>query len=95
MGLPADIDRAFQHVSTALDLLEAAVHRRSEKDLVRSNLGDEIAILQDDRSRLAVELDGALARGKSLSASNQEISIRLERASSSIRAILEHAEPVD
>jgi len=33
-----------------------------EADALRANLEEELAVLQDDRSRLAVELDGAIAR---------------------------------
>ena len=47
--------------------------------------------MQDDRARLAVELDGALDRNRGLSAANNEAAQRLARAGAAIRAILERA----
>lgn len=88
MGLPADLQTALKRLNAAMDHLEAAVHRRVQQDAVRSTLSEELNILQDDRSRLAVELDGALARSKTLSAANQDVARRLERAGSTIRVIL-------
>ena len=88
MGFPADLETALKRLNAAMDHLEAAVHRRVQQDQVRSNLSEELNILQDDRSRLAVELDGALARSKTLSTANHEVARRLERAGSTMRAIL-------
>jgi hypothetical protein len=45
--------------------------------------------MQDDRARLAVELDGALDRNRGLLAANIEAGRRIERASAAIRTILD------
>ena len=94
MSLPADIDIALRRLNMALDQMEAAMHRRGQVEAARGNLEDELALLQDDRSRLAIELDGALAHGKTLSQANQEVARRLARASSAIRIVLGEADTI-
>jgi Domain of unknown function (DUF4164) len=47
--------------------------------------------MQDDRSRLVVELDGAIARSKSLELANDEVARRLHGASAEIREVLAEA----
>ena len=49
--------------------------------------------MQDDRARLAVELDVALAQGRALHSANCEVAQRLERASATVRAVLAEVEP--
>ena len=46
---------------------------------------------KDDRSRLAVELDGAVARARSLELANGEVARRLNYASAGIKAVLAEA----
>jgi chromosome segregation ATPase len=89
---PARLDSALKRLAAALDQLEAAEERRSHAHAERNNLEEEIAILQDDRARLAVELDGAVARSQSLELANSEVSRRLQKASSTIRAVLSRGE---
>ena len=88
MSLPINLDAALRRLTAALDQLEAAVQRRAEADAARGNLEEELAIMQDDRSRLAVELDGAMARGNTLAQANDEVARRLLRASAAIGAVL-------
>jgi hypothetical protein len=85
---PDRLDAALRRLAAALDKLEAAGERRAKADAARGNLEEELAVLQDDRSRLAVELDGAIARAKSLEVANEEVGRRLHRASAEIRAVL-------
>ena len=93
MKTPPKVDTALKRLSAALDQLEAAQSRREKADLVRSDLTEELAIMQDDRSRLAVELDLALARAKSLETANREAAERLGSASAVIRAVLATVKP--
>ena len=93
MSLPADMDQVLKRLNAALDQLEAAAHRRAQHAAARANLEEELNILQDDRSRLAVELDGTLARGKSVSLASEEVAKRLARASATIRMVLGEAGP--
>ncbi|RFB78366.1 DUF4164 domain-containing protein [Methylovirgula sp. 4M-Z18] len=88
MKTPLRLDAALKRLSAALDQLEVAAERRARDDANRADLSEELAIMQDDRSRLAVELDAALARTKSLESANQGVSDRLEKASATIRAVL-------
>jgi chromosome segregation ATPase len=89
--LPERLDAALKRLGAALDRLDAASDRRAKADALRANLEDELAVMQDDRSRLAVELDGAIARAKSLELANNEVARRLNGASAEIRGILAEA----
>lgn len=83
------LDRALKRLASALDLLEAAASRRASADAARANLDEELAVMQDDRARLAVDLDSAIARANMLGAANSSVSERLERTSATIRSILD------
>ena len=89
--LPERLDAALQRLAAALDRLDAAAERRAKADALRTNLEDELAVMQDDRSRLAVELDGAVARARSLELANDEVARRLNHASAGIKAVLAEA----
>jgi chromosome segregation ATPase len=90
-NLPECLDAALKRLAAALDRLDAASERRAKADALRTNLEDELAVMQDDRSRLAVELDGAIARAKSLELANDEVARRLNGASAEIREVLAEA----
>ncbi|MGH6840651.1 MAG: DUF4164 family protein, partial [Methylocella sp.] len=83
--LPESLDTALIRLAAALDRLDAAIERRAKADALRANLQDELAVMQDDRARLAVELDGAIARSNSLELANGEVARRLNGASAEIR----------
>ena len=89
--LPERLDAALKRLAAALDRLDAASERRAKADALRSNLEDELAVMQDDRSKLAVELDGAIARAQSLELANDEVARRLNAASLEIRGVLAEA----
>jgi chromosome segregation ATPase len=89
------LDAALRRLAAALDQLEAAAARRADADAVRADLEEELAIMQDDRSRLAVELDGAVTRANSLQIANAEVARRLEQASANVRSILSAVDPAD
>lgn len=86
--LPERLDAALRRLAMALDRLEASGERLAKADAARGNLEEELAVLQDDRSRLAVELDGAIARANALELANEEVGRRLKHASEEIRAVL-------
>jgi hypothetical protein len=87
------IDAALERLSRALDLLEQAAEARSEAESRRAERDEALSVLQDDRSRLAVELDGALARNRSLQNAAEDVSRRLEAAGATVRALLGAREP--
>lgn len=93
MSLPDSLEAALRRLNTAIDLLEAAAERRRQGGLARGDSAEELAIMQDDRARLAAELDGALARGRSLDLAHGEVARRIERARAHVVALIEAAEP--
>ncbi|MEA2758295.1 MAG: hypothetical protein QOH65_908 [Methylobacteriaceae bacterium] len=82
------IEAALERLSRALTLLEQAAEARSEADSRRAERDEAISVLEDDRSRLAVELDGALARNRSLEHAADEVSRRLEAARATVQGLL-------
>jgi hypothetical protein len=86
---PAEIDQALARLGAALGVLEAAVARRLEAERSKSSLETELALMQDDRARLAVELDGALARANRLDGTVEELARRIDRAIHQVRGVLD------
>ncbi|MFO1103504.1 MAG: DUF4164 family protein [Methylocystis sp.] len=82
--LAADI----AELQTAIAQLERTVAARLEDELSNAELQEELAIMQDDRSRLALDLDAALARQNALEMSRDEVLRRLEAASQGVAAAL-------
>ena len=82
------LEPSLERMRAALDLLEAAVERRVRFDARRVDADEELALMQDDRSRLAVELDGALGQNRALAAANVAAAEILARASAGIEDIL-------
>jgi putative heme degradation protein len=89
--LPEYLETALRRLAAALDRLEAANERRINAEAMRANLEEEFAVMQDDRARLAIELDGAIARAKALELANEEAARRLNHAMAEIRAVLSEA----
>jgi hypothetical protein len=88
---PADrLKSALNRLVVALDQLEAASERRLKMAEQRSDVAEEFAVLQDDRARLAVELDGAVARSQSLELANNEVAHRLAKARKAIEEMMSH-----
>jgi hypothetical protein len=85
------LEPSLKRLRAAIDLIEAAVERRVRQDGAQNDTLEELALMQDDRARLAVELDGALDRNRSLLSANNEAAKRLGRAGAAIRAVLECA----
>jgi hypothetical protein len=92
MIMPEPLQAALRRLAAALDQLEAASERRVKADVLRANLEEELAVMQDDRSRLAVELDGAVARSNALELANEEAARRLKAASAAIKTALSDAD---
>lgn len=88
MSMANRLNSALKNLAAALDQLEAVCERRSKADSERGDIEEEFAVLQDDRARLAVELDGAVARSQSLELANNEVARRLAKARQAIEAIM-------
>ena len=91
--VPDRLQHALHRLGAALDHLEAAAARRAQADAARGNLEDELAVMQDDRARLATELDAVLARTRTLLNANTEVALRLKRANATVRAVLAQVDP--
>ncbi|MEK4033253.1 DUF4164 family protein [Methylocystis sp. IM3] len=85
------IDAALARLKAALDQLERTIAARLEEDLSSAELEEEVAIMQDDRARLALELDDALARVSALEKARDEVLRRLDSAGAGVAAALEAA----
>lgn len=95
MSLSERLGTALARLSGALDHLESAAEMRAEADAGRADVDLELALLQDDRSRLASDLDAALDRGRRLMAANGQVATRLDRASGDVEAVLAELERAD
>ncbi len=87
-GAREEFDAARRRLRAAFDALDAAISRRAERALEQADELAEYSALQDDRSRLAIELDAAARRAGVLEAANVEASRRIERAAAAVRAVL-------
>jgi hypothetical protein len=87
------IEAALERLSRALDLLEQAADARSEAEVRRAERDEALSVLEDDRSQLAVELDGAIARNRSLERAAEDVSRRLEAADVTLRTLLNATGP--
>jgi chromosome segregation ATPase len=93
MTTPPRLQAALKRLQSALDLLEAAGARRAQFEADRRDLDEEFVLMQDDRARLAVELDRAQTRADALDAAAHQAGIRLREAGAVIGAILDADEP--
>jgi predicted nucleic acid-binding Zn-ribbon protein len=91
MTTPARLETALKRLAASLDQLEAAAERRAGAEAERRDLEEEFAVMQDDRTRLAVELDGMLARSSTLELANEDVSRRLKNLGATIKTILDKA----
>lgn len=92
----AALNDALKRLDAALGLLEAAVGRRLEVERRRGDLETELQIMQDDRARLAVDLDGAMARLHRAEAATEDVERRVALAMDAVRTVLDRAgEPAE
>jgi uncharacterized protein YicC (UPF0701 family) len=84
------LDDAMKRLENALGLLEASVSRRLDAERRRGDLEIELQIMQDDRARLAVELDAALTRLNRVEAATQDVEQRVGLAIVAIQDVLSH-----
>lgn len=84
----ASIDDAMARLDTVLALLEAAVARRLEADDKDGDRETELALMLEDRARLADELDAASARLARMTATTGAVERRLDRAIGTVEGVL-------
>ena len=74
------LEISLKRLASAVDALEWATDMRMRHDEARATTQEEFALMQDDRSRLAVELDAAVDRSRALESANAEAAKRLAHA---------------
>jgi len=87
------LDEATKRLEDAIGLLEASFNWRLEAERRRGDLATELQIMQDDRARLALELEGAQTRLHRSDAVTDDVAKRVDRAVGTIREVLDGAEP--
>ena len=90
---PDALEQSLRRLAAALGQLEHAAERRMRHDDSRANAEEEYALMQDDRARLAVELDAALDRTRALERASAEAGERLAHAADTIGKILDRIGP--
>ena len=90
--MAALLQDALRRLDGAIGQLEAAVNRRLEIERRRGDLETELQIMQHDRARLAVELDGATVRLNRAESAARDVGERVQRAVGSIQGVLAHVE---
>ena len=95
MALPDRLHNAVKTLTSALDLLDAAVERRMQADAARGDLEQELSVMAEDRARLADDLDQALTKADRIERANRAVAERLDRMSQACTALLDQASPED
>jgi hypothetical protein len=81
---PDSSDPSILRLRAALDRLEAAAERRALREAALSDAEAEFALMQDDRARLAVDLDAALDSQRKLGEANAAAMERIGRAAATL-----------
>ena len=84
-----EISQSLARLSAALDLLAAAAERRAGAESQHQALAEERHLMEEDRDRLAAELDASLARQRMLEEASQTVETRLDVIGESLRAIVQ------
>ncbi|MGL4727783.1 MAG: DUF4164 family protein [Bosea sp. (in: a-proteobacteria)] len=86
--MTGELDQALLRLDAALGQMEAAAQRRLNLDRRRGEIESELALMQDDRARLAIDLDGALARANAAESAATDAIRRIDSAMHVIRDIV-------
>ena len=83
------IDDALNRLEAAINRLDAVVQHRLETDAQPDDRDAELALMDEDRARLAAALDAASARLAQVEATSGEVGNRLDRAIAAVAGVLE------
>ena len=86
--LPPPLSQAFARLRASVSGLESAAERQKRQIEQQGSLATELALMQDDRARLASELDSAMARADRLAKSAKEVDKRLVGMARTIKKVL-------
>jgi hypothetical protein len=93
--MSTELDHALSRLDAALGQMEAAAQRRLDLDRRRGEMENELALMQDDRARLAVDLDGAIARAQAAEGAALDAVRRIDTAMATIRELVAAEEGED
>lgn len=82
------IDEALACLDAALNRLDAVVAHRIEAAAQPDDRDAELALMEQDRARLAAALDAASARLAEMASTNGEVGHRLDRAIETVQDVL-------
>jgi hypothetical protein len=85
-NMPDVVAEALNRLSAALDRLDAASLRHVEADRVRATLETELAVMREDRHRLAEMLDLESGARREADQCLHDLVPRIDRAISAVRA---------
>ena len=88
----AALDDAVRRLEAALGALEATLGRRLDLERRRGDLETELQIMQDDRARLAVELESTAARLNRVETATDHVGRRVHQAIATIEQVLARAD---
>jgi hypothetical protein len=86
------LGRALHRLESAVGVLEAASARVLDQRRTGADREAEIALLSDDRARLAEQLDHSNARSSRLESTNRDVARKLDGAIDKIRDVLDRNE---
>ncbi len=89
---PEQLAAAFEALNAALARAELALERRAGVARPGADAAEELAAMQDDRSRLAQELAAALESQRALKVAHGEAERRVAAAATLVEAALGRAE---
>jgi hypothetical protein len=82
------LDGAIRRLVGAVDAVEAAVAQCLEQSRTGRDRAVEIALLEEDRARLAQDLDSSNTRAATLANVNRAVGRRLDQAIDTIRSVV-------
>ena len=87
------ITQSLAQLRQAVTALESVVARRADDDRTLDLMKKELAVMQDERAKLALDLDTALAKAARLDAVTGELARRVDRATTTVREVLADITP--
>lgn len=91
MADDSSIEAAARRLNTAVEALEVALTRQDVVERAEGDVQQELQILQNDRSRLAQELDTVKERAERLERVNEQVDQRLESAIAVIEEMIQNS----
>ncbi|MGU3667405.1 DUF4164 family protein [Methylobacterium sp. A49B] len=85
------IDAALAHLDAAVNRLDAVVSHRLESAAQPDDRDAELALMNEDRARLAAALDAASARLAEVTTTTGEVGQRLDRAIETVQDVLQRS----